>query len=132
MKIQRKNLIRRKYDFLIDVGKFNVGINRDFELILDYGTVNHKILYDTLRENISTTISLINFAKKQKKRGLEHLGLLRRQDLMWSDVATSNMFLQPNGRVDARQCQCDWSFARDPVTNQKGRRPHQVQFFSSI
>jgi hypothetical protein len=48
MKIQRKNLIRRKYDFLIDIGKFNVGINRDFELVLDYGTVNHKILYDTL------------------------------------------------------------------------------------
>ena len=48
MKIQRKNLIRRKYDFLIDIGKFN-GINRDFELVLDYGTVNHKILYDTLR-----------------------------------------------------------------------------------
>ena len=50
MKIQRKNLIRRKYDFLIDVGKFNVGINRDFELIIDYGKLNHKILYDTLRE----------------------------------------------------------------------------------
>ena len=50
MKIQRKNLIRRKYDFLIDIGKFNVGINRDFELVLDYGTVNHKILYDTLRK----------------------------------------------------------------------------------
>jgi hypothetical protein len=50
MKIQRKNLIRRKYDFLIDIGKFNVGINRDFELVLDYGTVNYKVLYETLKK----------------------------------------------------------------------------------
>ena len=50
MKIQRKNLIRRKYDFLIDIGKFNVGINRDFELVLDYGTVNHKVLYEALKK----------------------------------------------------------------------------------
>lgn len=50
MKIQRKNLIRRKYDFLIDVGRFNVGVNRDFELVLNYSTVNHKKLYETLRE----------------------------------------------------------------------------------
>ena len=50
MKIQRKNLIRRKYDFLIDVGRFNVGINRDFELVLNYSTVNHKKLYETMKE----------------------------------------------------------------------------------
>mgnify|MGYP003111388414 FL=1 len=50
MKIQRKNLIRRKYDLLIDVGRFNVGVNRDFELVLNYSTVNHKKLYETLRE----------------------------------------------------------------------------------
>tara|TARA_R100000988_G_scaffold16487_1_gene8135 strand:+ start:132 stop:395 length:264 start_codon:yes stop_codon:yes gene_type:complete len=50
MKIQRKNLIRRKYDLLIDVGRFNVGINREFELVLDYNTVNHKKLYETLKE----------------------------------------------------------------------------------
>ena len=50
MKIQRKNLIRRKYDLLIDVGRFNVGINKDFELVLDYSTVNHKKLYETLKE----------------------------------------------------------------------------------
>ena len=50
MKIQRKNLIRRKYDFLIDVGRFNVGINRDFELVLDYSTVNHKKLYETMKK----------------------------------------------------------------------------------
>tara|TARA_Y100000361_G_scaffold48854_1_gene42412 strand:+ start:1435 stop:1698 length:264 start_codon:yes stop_codon:yes gene_type:complete len=50
MKIQRKNLIRRKYDFLIDVGRFNVGVNRDFELVLNYSTVNHKKLYETMKE----------------------------------------------------------------------------------
>ena len=50
MKNQRKNLIRRKYDFLIDVGRFNVGINRDFELVLNYSTVNHKKLYETMKE----------------------------------------------------------------------------------
>ena len=50
MKIQRKNLIGRNYDFLIDVGRFNVGINRDFELVLNYSTVNHKKLYETMKE----------------------------------------------------------------------------------
>lgn len=46
--IEHKNLIRRKYDFLINVGKFNVGVNRNFDLVLDYDTVNHKKLYETL------------------------------------------------------------------------------------
>jgi len=46
--IEHKNLIRRKYDFLINVGKFKIGVNRDFDLVLDYDTVNHHKLYETL------------------------------------------------------------------------------------
>jgi hypothetical protein len=46
--IEHKNLIRRKYDFLINVGKFKVGINRNFDLVLDYDIVNHHKLYETL------------------------------------------------------------------------------------
>jgi len=45
-----KNLIRRKYDFKIDIGFYALGINRDFELIIDEETVNAKVLYKHLKE----------------------------------------------------------------------------------
>lgn len=52
--VEHKNLIRRKYDFLINVGKFKVGVNRNFDLVLDYDTVNHHKLYEKLLKDYPT------------------------------------------------------------------------------
>jgi len=46
-----KNLIRRKYDFKIDIGFYSLGVNRDFELVIDEQTVNSKLLYKHLKED---------------------------------------------------------------------------------
>ena len=45
-----KNLVRRKFDYKIDVGFYSLGINRDFELVINEDTVNHKILQEKMNE----------------------------------------------------------------------------------
>jgi asparagine synthetase A len=45
-----ENLVRRKYDYTIDVGTYSLGINRDFNLVIDEDTVNSKFLESTLQK----------------------------------------------------------------------------------
>lgn len=45
-----KNLVRRKFDYKIDIGNYSLGINRDFNLVVDEDTVNYKVLNKTLQE----------------------------------------------------------------------------------
>ena len=45
-----KNLVRRKFDYKIDIGNYSLGINRDFNLVIDEDTVNYKVLNKTLQE----------------------------------------------------------------------------------
>lgn len=45
-----KNLVRRKYDYTIDIGFYSLGINRDFELVINEETINSKLLYKHLKE----------------------------------------------------------------------------------
>lgn len=45
-----KNLVRRKFDYKIDIGTYTLGINRDFNLVIDEDTVNYKALQGTLQK----------------------------------------------------------------------------------
>ena len=45
-----KNLVRRKFDYKIDIGTYSLGINRDFNLVINEDTVNYKVLNKTLQE----------------------------------------------------------------------------------
>jgi hypothetical protein len=45
-----QNLVRRKYDYKIDVGFYSLGINRDFNLVVNEDTVNYNVLDKTLKE----------------------------------------------------------------------------------
>ncbi len=45
-----ENLVRRKYDYTIDVGTYSLGINRDFNLVINEDTVNSKFLESTLQK----------------------------------------------------------------------------------
>lgn len=45
-----ENLVRRKFDYQIDIGKYSLGINRDFNLVIDEDIVNSRILQHTLQK----------------------------------------------------------------------------------
>ena len=45
-----KNLVSRKFDYKIDIGTYTLGINRDFNLVIDEDTVNYKVLQGTLQK----------------------------------------------------------------------------------
>lgn len=45
-----ENLVRRKYDYTIDVGTYSLGINRDFNLVINEDIVNSKFLESTLQK----------------------------------------------------------------------------------
>lgn len=45
-----KNLVRRKYDYAIDIGRYSLGVNRDFKLVINEETINAKLLYKHLQQ----------------------------------------------------------------------------------
>jgi len=45
-----KNLVRRKFDYKIDIGTYALGINRDFDLVINENTVNYSVLQKTLEK----------------------------------------------------------------------------------